>query len=109
MKEEGRTGSSVVIAAMIAASLGIFLIGLLNLIGELSDGFKDFLILYSGMGPLSGKVIIAYAAGAAAFFFLFKWKALARQNLWVWTGVLLTSTAVSWLLVTHPFIELLTE
>ncbi len=109
MEGDRNNGSSAVIAAMISASLGILLIGLLNLFAEISEGFKEFLIFYSGMGPLSGKVIIAYALALAVFFLLFRWRVLAKQSMWTWTIVLIVAIVVSSLLVTHPFLELFLE
>ena len=106
LEGDSKKGSSVVIAAMISASVSILLIGSLNLFAEISEGFKEFLIFYPGMGPLSGKVIIAYVAGLAAFFLLFRWRTLSRQSMWTWTAILIAAIVVSSLLVTTPFIEL---
>ena len=55
-------------AAFIAAGAGAFVLGLMVTLGEASKDFKDFLDfskhygIGNGVGPLSGKVIIAVAA-----------------------------------------------
>jgi hypothetical protein len=49
-------------AAMIAAGVGIFVLGLLTLLSELSDPVHDFLGSMDfgrGVGPLAGKTILA--------------------------------------------------
>lgn len=49
-------------AAMVAAGVGIFVLGLLTLLSELSDGVHDFLgsmDLGLGVGPLAGKTTLA--------------------------------------------------
>jgi|BarGraNGADG00312_1021997.scaffolds.fasta_scaffold16658_4 hypothetical protein len=99
-------GKSMAIAAIIAASSTILAIGALNFIGEASEGFKEFLTFWHGMGSLSGKVILAYALGALVFLVLFHIKPLGRQSLVTWTIVLYASIAVSSLLLFTPFIEL---
>ncbi|HEY5527019.1 MAG TPA: hypothetical protein VIK02_05525 [Candidatus Anoxymicrobiaceae bacterium] len=99
-------GKSTVIATIIAASSTILAIGALNFIGEASEGFKEFLTFWQGMGPLSGKVILAYALGALVFLVLFRIKPLGRQSLVTWTIVLFASIAVSSLLIFTPFIDL---
>ncbi|HEX6221623.1 MAG TPA: hypothetical protein VF115_11060 [Acidimicrobiia bacterium] len=49
-------------AAIVAAGVGIFVLGLLTLLSELSEGIHDFLgsmDLGQGVGPLAGKTILA--------------------------------------------------
>lgn len=99
-------GKSSVIAALIAASATILAIGALNIAAEASEGFKDFLTFWNGMGSLSGKVALAYVLGALVFFALFRIKPLGRQSLIAWTIVLYASIAVSSLLLFTPFIHL---
>jgi hypothetical protein len=99
-------GKSTVVAAMIAASVTILAIGVLNFIGEASEGFKEFLTFWQGMGSLSGKVTLAYALGVLVFLVLFRIKPLGRQSLVTWTMVLYASIAVSSLLLFTPFIDL---
>lgn len=49
-------------AAIVAAGVGIFVLGLLTLLSELSEALHDFLAsmdLGRGVGPLAGKTILA--------------------------------------------------
>jgi hypothetical protein len=98
----------LIVAGLIAASCAILAIGALNFAGELSEGFKEFLGFWPGMGSLSGKVGLAYALGLAVFFALFRVRSLGRQGLFRWTIVLFASTALSSLLILTPFIDLFT-
>ncbi len=98
-------GRSTVIAALIGASVTILAIGALNFAGEASEGFKDFMTFWNGMGSLSGKVTLAYALGLLVFFALFRIKSVGRQSLVAWTVVLYSSIAVSSLLLYTPFVH----
>jgi hypothetical protein len=46
-------------AALLAAGIGAFALGLLTTLAEASAGFRERLILNAGVGPLSGKTIWA--------------------------------------------------
>jgi hypothetical protein len=48
-------------AALLAAGLGAFVLGLLTTLAEASTGIKDGLQFNDRVGPLSGKTIIAVA------------------------------------------------
>jgi len=48
-------------AVMLAAGLGIFILGLLTTLAEASTGIKDGLQWNDRVGPLSGKTIVATA------------------------------------------------
>jgi hypothetical protein len=54
-------------AVMLAAGLGIFILGLLTTIAEASTGFADSLSWNDRVGPLSGKTIIATCVFFAAW------------------------------------------
>lgn len=67
-----------VAAALLAAGIGAFVLGLLTTLNEASSGVNDFLAFYEDVGPLSGKTIIAVIAYAASWAVLFGlWR---RQN-----------------------------
>lgn len=100
-------GKSTVVAAIIAAAVTILAIGALNFAGEASEGFKEFLAFWHGMGSLSGKVTLAYALGALVFLTLFRIKLLERQSLFRWTILLYASIALSSLLLFTPFLHLI--
>jgi hypothetical protein len=44
-------------AAILAAGIGSFALGLFTTLAEASEGFKEFLNFYDPVGPLSGKTI----------------------------------------------------
>lgn len=46
-----------VAAAILAAGIGAFTLGVLTTLAEASEGFKDLLALSEPVGPLSGKTI----------------------------------------------------
>jgi fluoride ion exporter CrcB/FEX len=57
-------------AAMVAAGIGIFALGFLTTMAEISEGFKEFLAGFDfvdGVGPLAGKTTLAVVVWAAAW------------------------------------------
>jgi hypothetical protein len=46
-------------AVLLAAGIGSFVLGLLTTLAEVSAGFRAWLVLDDGVGPLSGKTILA--------------------------------------------------
>lgn len=46
-------------AALLAAGIGSFALGLMTTLAEASQGFRERLILNAGVGPLSGKTVWA--------------------------------------------------
>ena len=60
-------------AAMLAAGIGIFALGLFTTLAEISEGFKEFLAGFDfvdGVGPLAGKTILAVVVWAVAWAIL---------------------------------------
>jgi hypothetical protein len=57
-------------AAVVAASFGTFVLGLLTTLNEWSVTVHDWLAFYAPVGPLSGKTLVAVAAFAAAWVVL---------------------------------------
>src|SRR6266508_481775 len=67
-----------VAAAVLATGIGAFVLGLLTTMNEASTGVHDFLEFDEGVGPLSGKTIIAVIAYFASWAILHGlWR---RQN-----------------------------
>ena len=67
-----------VAAAVLATGVGAFVLGLLTTLNEASTGVHDFLEFDEGVGPLSGKTIIAVIAYFASWAILHGlWR---RQN-----------------------------
>ena len=60
-------------AALLAAGIGAFALGLLTTMAEASTGFRERLIMNGGVGPLSGKTIWA------TVFFVVAWAVLAAR------------------------------
>lgn len=54
-------------AALLAAGIGAFTLGLLTTLAEASEGVADGLAFSSAVGPLSGKTIIAVVVWLAAW------------------------------------------
>lgn len=52
----------VAAAALIAAGVGAFVLGLMTTLNEASSGINDFLQFNDRVGPLSGKTVIATIA-----------------------------------------------
>ena len=60
-------------AAMLAAGIGILVLGLLTTLSEVSTGLHDFLAKFEfgqGVGPLAGKTILAVAGWAVSWVIL---------------------------------------
>lgn len=74
-----------VAAAILAAGIGAFALGVLTTLAEASTGFKDFLNLYDPVGPLSGKTIgavIVWFIAWAVLHMMYREKAVeSRQAL----------------------------
>ncbi|HEU4513670.1 MAG TPA: hypothetical protein VFR87_11255 [Nocardioidaceae bacterium] len=74
-----------VTAAILAAGIGAFTLGVLTTLAEASEGFKDFLTLYEPVGPLAGKTIgavIVWLAAWAVLHLMYREKATeSRQAL----------------------------
>ena len=51
-----------VAAAIVAAGVGVLVLGILTTLGEASEGIKTFLEFNAGVGSLSGKTILAVLA-----------------------------------------------
>jgi hypothetical protein len=60
----------VAAAALFAAGIGAFVLGLLTTLNEASASVHDFLEFDTGVGPLSGKTVLAGAAYFAALIVL---------------------------------------
>lgn len=52
-------------AALLAAGIGAFALGLFTTLAEASVGFRERLILNAGVGPLSGKTVWATASSSS--------------------------------------------
>ena len=57
-------------AAILAAGIGAFALGILTTLAEANEGIKEFLNLYDPVGPLSGKTIGAVVIWVVAWAIL---------------------------------------
>jgi hypothetical protein len=77
-------------AAMLAAGIGVFALGLMTTLNEVSEGLHDFLQsleMGQGAGPLAGKTIIA------VIVWLVAWLILAA----IWRGKEMNIKRVFWI------------
>ncbi len=71
MKEERPSGPAA--AAILAAAVGVFVIGLLTTLNEAVDGLSRYLNWWSPAGPLTGKT------GVGVIVWLLTWAALGAR------------------------------
>jgi hypothetical protein len=70
-------------AAILAAGIGAFALGVLTTLAEASEGIKNFLNLYDPVGPLSGKTIgavIAWLIAWAVLHLMYRGKAIESRK-----------------------------
>jgi len=85
------------VAAIIAAAIGVFVLGLLTTLSEANTDIHDFLDIKNRVGPLSGKTTFAVVA------YLFAWAALAPV-LWKRTVPFANAMLVAAILIALGFI-----
>ena len=72
-----------VAAAILAAGVGAFALGVLTTLAEASEGFADFLNVYDPVGPLSGKTIgavIVWLIAWAVLHLMYRGKAVESRK-----------------------------
>ena len=72
-----------VTAAILAAGIGAFALGVLTTLAEASEGFKELLDLYAPVGPLSGKTIgavVVWLVAWAVLHLMFREKATESRK-----------------------------
>ena len=72
-----------VAAAILAAGIGAFALGVLTTLAAASEGFADFLNLYDPVGPLSGKTIgavIVWLVAWAVLHMMYREKAIESRK-----------------------------
>jgi len=70
-------------AAILAAGIGAFALGVLTTLAEVSEAFKDILNLYDPVGPLSGKTIgavIVWLIAWAVLHLMYRGKAIESRK-----------------------------
>jgi hypothetical protein len=81
-------------AAMLAAGIGLFALGLFTVLAEASEGIKGFFEGFEmdrGVGPLAGKTTLAVVAWLVAWVILaLAWRGKdVSLRIWFWVGLLL--------------------
>ena len=92
-------------AAMIAAGIGVFVIGLLTSLVEAFAGLRSILIWYAPSGPLSGKTgvgVIAWLLAWIVLHAMWKGKDANVARAFTWTLLLI---GVGFLLTFPPIFE----
>ena len=75
MKQRSETTNGPVVAAMLAAGIGSFVLGLMICLAQGSKAIGGILNFYDPVGPLSGKTIVAVVVWLIAWGILAcKWK-----------------------------------
>ena len=95
------------IAVFIGASVALVMIGVFNLLADISPGIKKFLTLSKPVGPWSGKVLFGYLAGVVACGIALAFFRKHDGNIVPWFWVFVASLAVGTLLVFTPFLHAL--
>jgi len=88
-------------AAILAAGIGIFVLGLLTTLNEMSEGIHTFLDAFDGdggVGPLSGKTIlatVAYFGSWAVLWVLWRNKDIdLKRTFWIGLGLGVVGTVL---------------
>lgn len=99
------------VAAMLAAGIGVFTLGLLTVLAEASVGVHDWLESFDfdqGVGPLAGKTILAVIVWLVAWLVLavVLWRKEVNLKAWFWVALVLG--ALGFLGTFPPFFQMFT-
>ena len=95
-----------IIAAFLGAMVTVMSIGVFHLIGHANSGFKTFLKFHEGIGPLSGKVVLAHILGFVVFGVAYMLLRKRQEvNLILWFVLLIIALLLGTLFVFTPFVE----
>jgi hypothetical protein len=107
MNQQSETNNGLVAAAMLAAGIGCFFLGLTTSLAQGSKTIGGLLNFYNPVGPLAGKTIGAVVAWLVAWAFLAgKWKDQSADFGKIYK-VTLILVALGWLGTFPPFFDLL--
>jgi hypothetical protein len=75
MNQKSETNNGSIVAAMLAAGIGCFVLGLMICLAEGSKAIGNILNFYGPVGPLSGKTLVAIVLWLVSWGILAnKWK-----------------------------------
>lgn len=109
MAGDVRIPSGVAVAALMAAVIGLLVLGVVNIISAIDAGFKTAITLNTGIGPYSGKEVIAFSAWFGSWLVLHFALRKRELNMKRWFGVFLAALLVAVLLVWPPVFEAIAE
>lgn len=111
--EEGllrtRLPTGTVVAALLAAMIGLMVLGVINIYAAVDAGFAKAITLNTGIGPYSGKELFWLVGWSLSWLVLHV--ALRRRtlNLRRWFGVFMVGMLVATLLVWPPIFEAIAD
>lgn len=91
-KSNGKIKNGAALAAILAASIGCAVLGINVILCEVSAGYKDLMTWSVGVGPLSGKTLVATIVWIVAWFVLnrqLKDRELPTKPIWTASLVLI--------------------
>lgn len=94
------------LAAIVAASFGVFVLGLCTFLAELSAGILNALNWWPPVGPLAGKTSIAVIAWLVAWAALHPAWGRRELSFRVWWRVALALIVIGFLLTFPPIFQL---
>ena len=97
--------SGVAIATLLASSIGLLALGIVNIYSDVNAGFKQWITLYAGIGPYSGKELFLLAGWFGSWVVLHFALRHRELNVKRWFGAFLVLLLTSTLLVWPPFFQ----
>lgn len=104
-----RFPTGVIVAALLAAWLGLMALAITNIIADIDTGFRSWITLQSGIGPYSGKQLFMYLTWFVSWPILHLALRRRELNLRRWFGFFLIGTLVAVLLMWPPIFEAIAD
>lgn len=114
MPAEGETvrlryPTGVMVAACLAAAVGLLVLALVNIVSEVDTGFRTWITLHSGIGPYSGKELFLFGAWFGSWPILHFALRRRELNLRRWFGIFLAGVFIAALLLWPPLFKAIGE
>ena len=97
--------TGVAIAALFAASIGLLILGTVNVYSNIDASFKAWITLNTGIGPYSGKELFLLGGWLGSWVILHVVLRRRELNVRRWFGVFLGLMLIATLLVWPPIFE----
>lgn len=101
--------TGVMVAAFLAAWIGLMTLAIVNIAADVNTGFKTAITLNPGIGPYSGKQLLMYTAWFVSWPVLHILLRNKDLNLKKWFGIFLVGTAVAVVLLWPPVFQGIAE